>query len=383
MRSIVLPYLEYLALLCFLSPLLSAAAAAQTSQLEQQLQSRTSEADAADEILPTEDSDKRFFAVPVPIVDPTIGQGLALAGLFTFSAEEEAASNERRSTIALAAGYTNTDSWMVGGGFQIFLDEDRYRVSLGAGYGNTNLNYYGTRSDSIFFDNTVEFQIRGSLVDGNVQMRVAENFYFGIHGRYIHPTITLDGPIDRLDRPKKQFNLAALGVIGQYDSRDNIRYPEAGLLGSIDYLTYLEAIGSDVEFDSLEVAFAQYAKLTDTLVLAAQVRGAIVGDNTPFFMLSTIDLRGVPLTRYLNQMVTQVQGELRWEAWRRLGAVAFAGTGVVAEGFSDLREGDAAYGYGVGLRYRVSEVDRLNAGLDVARGSADELVVYFRIGEAF
>jgi len=56
---------------------------------------------------------------------------------------------------------------------------------------------------------------------------------------------------------------------------------------------------------------------------------------------------------------------------------------VAAEDFSDPGTGDKAYGLGVGLRYRVSEVDRMNVGLDVAYGSSDEVAVYFRIGEAF
>ena len=87
MRNIALPSLKYLALLCCLSPLLSAVAAARTSRLEQQLQSRNAEAAAAEPISPAKDSDKRFFVIPVPIIDPTIGQGLALAGLYTFGAK--------------------------------------------------------------------------------------------------------------------------------------------------------------------------------------------------------------------------------------------------------------------------------------------------------
>jgi outer membrane protein assembly factor BamA len=384
LRDIAPPHRKYLALLCCLSPLLSAVAAAQTSELDQQLQTSIWEADAAGGISPAEDSESKFIVVPIPIVDPTIGQGAALTGLYTFNTEDEATPKERRSTIALAAAYTNTDSWMVGGGFQVYLDEDRYRAGLRLGYGNFNLKYYGTSSDSIFFDNPVGFQTRGSLVDGDLQKRVAEGFYLGVRGRFVNPTVRLDGPIDRL-KVKKEFSLAALGVIGQYDSRDNTWYPEAGLLGSIDLLAYLEAIGSDNEFGSLEFTFAQYAKLTDGLVLAGQLRSAIVGDNAPFFMLSTIKLRGFPYGRYLNQMATEVQGELRWEAWRRLGAVVFAGVGVAAEDYSDLGGGggDNAYGYGVGLRYRVSEIDRINVGLDVAYGSSDEIAVYFRIGEAF
>ena len=85
----------------------------------------------------------------------------------------------------------------------------------------------------------------------------------------------------------------------------------------------------------------------------------------------------------MNETVTQLQAELRWEAWRRVGAVFFAGTGVAMESLDKWGDADRAYGYGAGVRYRVSEVDRMNVGLDVATGSTNDFTVYFRIGEAF
>ena len=117
--------------------------------------------------------------------------------------------------------------------------------------------------------------------------------------------------------------------------------------------------------------------------MAGEARVATVGDNTPFFMLSTVNLRGFPRGQYMNRTVTQVQAELRWEAWRRFGAVFFGGTGVATRSLDEWGDADRAYGYGAGVRYRVSEIDRMNVGLDVATGSTDDFTVYFRVGEAF
>lgn len=85
----------------------------------------------------------------------------------------------------------------------------------------------------------------------------------------------------------------------------------------------------------------------------------------------------------MNRTATQIQGELRWETWRRIGAVFFAGAGVASRRLDDWGDADHAHGYGAGPRYRLSEVDRMNIGLDVASGSTDNFAVYFRIGEAF
>lgn len=361
---------------------------AQTGEIQSQVESRTSEAEAAKNVTSSDSPDDgkaEYIVVPVPIVDPTIGNGLALAGLMTFSSDEEgeAASKQRRSTIAVAAGYTNTDSWMVGGGLSLYLDDDRYRAKLNGGFGNLNLKWYGTSSDSIFFDNPADFRTRGWLLDGNVEKRLAESFYLGVSGRYLRPEATAKIPIDVLPALRLEFDLVAIGLIGEYDTRDNTWYPESGSNGVINFLSYLEALGSDREFASLDATFAHYVKLADSLVLAGQARVATVGDNTPFFMLSTVNLRGFPTGQYMNETVTQLQAELRWEAWRRIGAVFFAGTGVAAESLDKWGDADRAYGYGAGLRYRVSEVDRMNVGLDVATGSTNDLTVYFRIGEAF
>lgn len=363
-------------------------AAAQASPIQTQVESRTAEAEATDEVLPstlTDKTDREYILAPVPIVDPTIGNGLSLAGLVTYDADDgpDAEAKTRRSTLAIAAAYTNTDSWMVGGGLKLYLDDDRYRAQLGAGYGNMNLRWFGTTSDSHFVDNPIDFRTRGVLVDGNVQTRVVENVYLGVSGRYIGPTASTKIPIDVLPELNAKFDLVGIGAVGEYDTRDNTWYPASGSIGTVNLLSYLEALGSDREFGSLEATFAHFRELAGSLVLAAEARIAVVGNNAPFFMLSTVNLRGFPTGQYMNRTATQIQGEMRWETWRRIGAVFFAGAGVASRRLDDWGDADHAHGYGAGLRYRLSEVDRMNIGLDVASGSTDNFAVYFRIGEAF
>ncbi|MGD8310679.1 MAG: hypothetical protein PVG98_14680, partial [Chromatiales bacterium] len=109
----------------------------------------TSNANAADEVYGIEDEDEggKLLVVPVPIVDPSIGNGLAPAALYTFPGFGEAGTAPR-STAAVAAGYTDTDTWIVGGGFKFYLADDRYRLGLGGGYGSVNLDFFGVGGDS-------------------------------------------------------------------------------------------------------------------------------------------------------------------------------------------------------------------------------------------
>ena len=178
------------------------------------------------------------------------------------------------------------------------------------------------------------------------------------------------------------FKLATLGLTGEYDTRDNVWYPNSGSLGNIELLRYV-ALGSDKVLPILDSEYSKYWSLSEHIVLASNVRAAQAGDEAPFFLLSFVSIRGFPAGQYMNRSVIQGQAELRWMFWKKLGAIVFAGGGIAAPGFGDLEDGSDAYGLGAGLRYRISDVDKMNIGIDVAYGSSDDVAVYFRVGEAF
>lgn len=351
-------------------------------QLEEQIKSKTEQSEATDEIMGRAEDVDKILVVPIPIIDPTLGNGLALAGLLTFPAAD-ANEDSPRSTLAIAAAYTDTDSWMVGAGSKLYLAGDRYRVALNAGYGNLNLKYYGTSSDSTFFDNPAEFLVRGAVLDGSVQVRVAGHLYAGLKGRYLNPDVTLDVPIDFQPDLSAEFELVALGVTGEYDTRDNVWFPVSGSLGNIELLRYASQLGSEETFLTLDAGYSVYWGFSEHLVLGGSLRAAHASDDALFFMLPFVSIRGFPAGQYMNQSVIQGQAELRWMFRNDFGAVVFAGAGTAAPDFSDLGDGSNAFGFGGGLRYRISDVDKLNIGIDVAYSSSDDVTVYFRVGEAF
>jgi outer membrane protein assembly factor BamA len=272
---------------------------------------------------------------------------------------------------------------MVGAGFKLYLAGDRYRAALSAGYGNLHLQYYGASSDSPFFDHPAGFLVRGTLLDGSLQVRVANHLYAGLKARYLNPVVTLDRPIDSLPDLRAEFELAALGVVGEYDTRDNVWYPVSGSRGDIEVLRYASQSGSDETFLTLDASYSGYWGLSERLVFVGNVRAAHAGDDTPFFMLPFVSIRGFPAGQYMDQSVVQGETELRWMFRNNFGAVVFAGAGIAAPGFTSLGDGRDAYGFGGGLRYSISDVDKLNLGIDVAYGSSDNVAVYFRVSEAF
>jgi hypothetical protein len=67
---------------------------------------------------------KRFFVMPVPIHNPTIGTGLALSTMYLLQAGE----NAPPSSLSLGGFYTDTESWAAALGAETYFKDDKYRA---------------------------------------------------------------------------------------------------------------------------------------------------------------------------------------------------------------------------------------------------------------
>jgi outer membrane protein assembly factor BamA len=323
-----------------------------------------------------------IYGMPIPIVDPTIGHGLAVGVLTTFRLDSDDEISPR-STVAAGAGYTDSQSYAFGASTSFYLDEDRYRIDTLVGYGNANIKFFGIGSDSLFKDHPLDFTIRGLFARANARVRVLDHFYVGPLVKYLDSTAHFDVLPGILRPIDLDYRLAGGGLIAEYDSRDTSFSPHDGIYAEVELTRFDERIGSDFNFFSLDGSAAHYMELTPDLVLAAQGRIAAAAGDAPFFALPYITLRGFPAGKYLNDVTWQAQAELRWRIVWRIGVVAFAGLGQTAPNVGTFTDSDVLYSGGAGLRFTASESERVNLGIDYARASDGDSAVYFRIGEAF
>jgi len=328
-----------------------------------------------------DDDATQFVAVPIPILNPTLGAGVALAGISTFELEEN--SQSPRSTLALVGVFTDTDSWMLGAGGKAYFGEDRYRLTLAAGYGSFNFDYYGRNSDSVFFDRPLAFALEGSVLSGSGLVRISDNLYGGLSARLLQPKTSLNTNFDRISNLQFARTLNGVGPLLEFDTRDDQTFPTSGDNLSLEVLFYDEAVGSDFDFTSWDSFWHRYRLVDDDLVLAAELRAAQATQDAPFFMLPFVSFRGFPAGQYLGESVLQVQGELRWQTTDELGLVTFAGGGGAMADAWVPGTTNWAWGAGAGARYLISEPDELNIGVDLAYGSTGDVTAYFRVGEAF
>ncbi|MCR5877188.1 BamA/TamA family outer membrane protein [Phenylobacterium sp. J367] len=327
------------------------------------------------------------MVAPIPISDPAIGNGLAAAGLALYSPR----GSERPWTTGVGGLYTDSKSWAAFAGQKAYLDRDRFRVTAGGGGGVFNVDFYGIgpgagdRGRSI----PIEQKAAGGLAEALI--RVRPHMYAGLEYRIIdmRTTVKLDElPFEDLEIPGVELRsrTSALGLAGEYDTRDSEYQPTRGLYATGMWLQAAEALGGDFDYHRAEFALNGYRALGGDATLAWRGSVCSVGAGAPFYDLcnfgSQSDLRGYVNGQYRDQAMFAVQAEYRRPLFWRFGGTVFAGVGEVGPGFGDMNADNLLPAAGVGLRFKASEEYGVNIRLDYAWGKDSE-AFYVSIGEAF
>jgi outer membrane protein assembly factor BamA len=322
-----------------------------------------------------------FVIAPIPIANPTVGNGLAIAGLLLYELDPESPA----SSTALAAGYTDSDSWGVGFLQEANFARDTWRFSGGMALALARYDLYVPEiSDDFFF--TTEQRLTGGMAQ--ILRRVTSRLYAGV--RYqralvVFPSENIPQPL--IPEDGLRLNIGGLGVIAEWDSRDNGYQPSKGSYATLRSNFARDEFGSDTSYNTYGLALNHFRRgFRAQDVFAMRMSLCVVSEETPFFERcqfgSSNDLRGYAVGRYYDDAMYAAQVEYRAPLWKRLGAVAFAGVGAVAGSFPDLDTADSLSAVGIGLRYLAAPEQRVNVSVDFAFGR-DESALYVYIGEAF
>ena len=167
--------------------------------------------------------DSRLAIVPIPKSDPTIGTGMALAGIYIHPKSGD--SPEAPTSLSGVFGmYTDTDSWATGVFHDGFYSEDKYRLRAILAYGEFNLRFYGIGNDAILSDRPVDYKVEATAFLPRLLFRLPlKNWLFG--PRYIHVrvdnTFDLSSLLPILPEIEVPTETAGLGLVAVYDSRNN------------------------------------------------------------------------------------------------------------------------------------------------------------------
>ena len=327
-----------------------------------------------------------MLPVPIIITEPAIGYGGGLAAVY-FHEKLGAKKGEAPSVSVLAAAGTENGTWFVGGGHMGIWADDHIRYKGGLGTGLVKMQYYGLsnvrenaaehgvhfETDALFFMQELQFRLAGSA------------FFAGIAYTFIDTENTFELSVDepKFDLPGITFDSrsAALSLMLNYDSRDNMFTPSQGIAAEIKLMNFNEIWASDQDFNKLSGFVLSYSKLGEQFVLGLRADAKSIAGDAPFYSYPYIDMRGVKAMQFQGEQTALGEAELRWSITPRWALVGFAGAG---KAFNDNFKGDSdiIYAKGLGFRYLIASKLDLQMGLDVAQGS-DDTAIYIQFGSSW
>ena len=325
-----------------------------------------------------------WLPVPIPISNPTVGTGLQAALLYLHpkTSTDPTALNP---TSGIMGMYTDSDSWFAGGFHDGNWKDDLYRFRALAGTGKFNLDFFGIGDDSKLRENPIPYSIATDAIFSQLLRRVpgSKDWYLGIRYSGIRSNVTFDEEANP-EQPTVSDDAitSSLGMVTNYDSRNNNYYPTTGNYFELVWAINDEVIGSDFDFRKLSTFYNHYLAISKNAVVALRAHLDDANGDVPFYLLPTLRLRGFPAGLYKDNSMISGHVEWRQKPVPRWGYVLFFEAGNVADTIDNILQTETITAYGGGIRWQVTENKQLNLGLDIGFSEGDK-AIYVNIGERF
>jgi hypothetical protein len=329
--------------------------------------------------------DGHWVVAPLPFRNELLGVGLVLGAGYLYGASAND-SNARHSVAGGAGMYADGGSWAALAAHRGYWSEQRFRTTAALATGDL---LYDVELETGGAENKLSLgqELTGGVLQGAVRVGANGWLGLGVMRGTTDVRVRNSSPPALQDLiPPVQIDISNLLLNGELDSRDNDLYPRAGQYAQAEALVAREDLGSDSDYQSLELEWNGYRRFGADHVLALRVAGKIVDGDAPFFALawfgSGVDLRGYTPGRYIGESMVALQAEWRWQATPRWGFVAFGGTGKVSGALGDIDTGSWLPAGGAGVRFRLTKALPLNLRADWAWGR-DDSTFSLAVGEAF
>lgn len=335
-------------------------------------------------------SAKGFLPIPIIITEPAVGFGLGAAVAYFHPQKHpdlEVGGRKAPPSISVVMGAkTENGTYVYGFGHLGVWKDDHIRYTGALGKMNVNMAFYLDRPNYEFLNNGIDFNINGMLLYQQMQFRLKEtDWWLGVNYIFSSADSTFDlgeALPPELPDPAFKFDLAALGVFVEYDSRNTIFTPSSGMSARFEYKNFGSTWGGDYDFNDYIANVLHYTPIGDYSSLGLRLNGETVNGDVPYFAYPFVSMRGIPAMRYQGKSVGVAELEYLWGVTPRWSLVFFGGVGKTTEINRFRGEGETVAAGGIGFRYRLAKAFGLQAGIDVARGP-EETSVYLTVGSAW
>ncbi len=324
------------------------------------------------------ESNGHIIPVPFIITDKNLGYGGILALGYIHSNKKTVNKNTPPTITGVAGGGTSAKSWALALVHSQSFKNDDIRYFGGILYANVNLNFYQLGNIDLS-NNPFGVNLKGWGTFHSASFRVKKsNFFIGPQYGFLsinsslnledqdHPY--LDSLINTID---VHSNLSALGVIADYDNRDNTISPKKGFKTGFTLSYNATWLGASQNFMLSDVYFYGYVPFTKWLFSIYHVDAQFSAGDVPFYMKPFVALRGAPAMRYQGNEAMLAEVQLRGYFYKNLALVAYTGAGKAFNSFSEFAEGQWVFNYGTGFRWELKKVFGVRVGIDVAWANDD------------
>jgi len=334
-------------------------------------------ADEKSEVPPEKDSKSSpWFITPLLSSDPKIST--AAGGMAGYVHKFDEVSPP--SLFGVTGTYSTTDSWYLGAFAHTFFGQDKHRLTAAVFTGQVHNDYsdfLGSGLDVQTTDDIGMFALR-------YVYKVKDHWYLGPQMISTNYAISGDNLLsgEALEHiGLTGFRSNGLGLLAQYDSRDNQYSPSSGQVFEAYNIAFREAFGGEASFDIYHADYQYFLPHGKGHVLALHAKGNWTNDAPPSGY-SSVDLRGYTKGQYLSPHMTAVEVDERFSLTKKFGIAAFAG--IAALYGDDTVEGNDRLfpAGGVGAFYQLND-EKMVVRADIAIGKDGNHGFYLKFGQPF
>lgn len=335
----------------------------------------------------TKTNNLKFTALPILYYLPETGLGYGGLGVATFRFEKEK-KETRPASLQLALSLTTKRQFLLFAPYELYWNDDKWRLVGELGFYKYIYNFYGIGIDSHEGDKET-YNVTFPRVRMALLRELLPNFSFGLSYEwddYHNLEKAEQGMLASTPVPGIEGGTVSnLGITAIYDTRDNIFHPTRGLFVQTGVHTSAGFLGSSFNYDKIEIDARYYKRIKGRHILAFDLFTAGSGSGTPFmayYYLGSKRTRGFNDRRFLGRAELTTVIEYRFPVAGRFGATVFSSTGTVASRFSRLFSSSFKTSYGAGLRYILNKKEGVRLRVDYGM-SSEGGNLYFTINEAF
>ena len=339
------------------------------------------------------------------IITPLIGYqqetrfAFGLAGIYIFKTNKQD-TLLRASTVPAGILYTQNEQIIIGLGANVFMPKEKYNFKFESVFSKFPDKFWGIGNNTDEH-NLEQYTFTQFYISPQVHRKVAKHIFVGLAWEFqtvynigyqqVNPlngksssflSDTVIGVHDRAD-----YKVSGGDIYFTFDSRNHAYCPDKGMMLRLKLANFNRLVGSEFNFQVVELDFRKYIKTYKTHILAIQGLGVFNFGDVPFRSLAVLGgasiMRGYYSGRFKDKMFVGAQLEYRLPLFWRFGAVAFVSVGQVMESFGNFSMSYFHVAFGPGVRIALLPKEKLNLRFDLGITEKYSFQPYVTIAESF